>query len=348
MDNNIFSNEIIELLFRIIRLHSIIFLSKIESWCSMIKIGIIGLGAIGERVLNNFKNHEELEIVALCDRNHAVLGSFEQKHPYASLYTDYQQLLEDKSIGLIYLAVPPKHHHKIALDIIKKGKHLLCEKPLANSLAEAKEMAVAAETAGIVHAINFPMVYSNVFHKFKEKINKGTLGELKKVEVNFYFTEWPRHWQKNDWIAGREQGGFIREVAPHYIQMLLHIFGHIKVNASFVDYPKDTLKCETGFISRLQTESGIPILFNGASGIGQKEHLSCKVFGEKGTIDLINWSILAESKKETASEILEMKRENQHNLVQELVNRINDQSALLVDFHEGVKVQSILEELLLD
>ncbi|WP_139785627.1 Gfo/Idh/MocA family protein [Cytobacillus gottheilii] len=313
----------------------------------MIKIGIIGVGAIGERLLNTFLQHKEVEIAALCDQNHERLNSFKGQLPDVSLYTDYTQLLEDEQIQLVYLAVPPKFHHKIALDIIKRGKHLLCEKPLANSLAEAEEMARAAEDAGIVHAINFPMVYSNVFHLFKEKIRSGSLGELKKAEVNFHFTEWPRQWQQNDWIAGREQGGFIREVAPHYIQMLQHILGNLQVTASFVDYPEDLSKCETGFISRLETENNIPILFNGVSGIGQKEHLSCKVYGEKGAIDLTNWSVLSVSTSETSGEVLEIKRENQHDLVLELTKAIRGEAAQLVDFHEGVKVQKILEDLIM-
>ncbi|KAB2335717.1 Gfo/Idh/MocA family protein [Bacillus mesophilum] len=312
----------------------------------MLRIGIIGIGAIGERLLNTFLQHEEVEIAGLCDQNQERLNTLKSQLPDVSLYTDYQELLKDDKITLIYLAVPPKYHHQIALDIISTGKHLLCEKPLANSLAEAEEMANAAKNAGIVHAINFPMVYSNVFHLYNEKIQNGSIGELKKVEVNFQFTEWPRHWQQNDWIAGREQGGFIREVAPHYIQMLQYILGDLHVTASFPDYPEDPAKCETGFISRLETANGIPVLFSGISGIGQKEHLSCKVYGEKGTIDLVNWSILSESKKDTNSEVLEVSREKEYDLVYELIKSTKGEISLLVDFDEGVKVQSVLEDLL--
>ncbi|MFC5734513.1 Gfo/Idh/MocA family protein [Cytobacillus gottheilii] len=312
----------------------------------MLRIGIIGVGAIGERLLNTFLQHEEVEIAGLCDQNQERLNLFKSQLPDVSTYTDYRELLKDDKITLIYLAVPPKYHHQIALDIISTGKHLLCEKPLANSLAEAEEMTSAAKKAGIVHAINFPMVYSNVFHLYKEKIQSGSIGELKKVEVNFQFTEWPRQWQQNDWIAGREQGGFIREVAPHYIQMLQYILGDLQVTASFADYPEDPAKCETGFISRLETANGIPVLFNGISGIGQKEHLSCKAYGEKGTIDIVNWSILSESKKDTNSEVLDVSREKQFDLVHELINGTKGEISLLVDFDEGVKVQRVLEDLL--
>lgn len=310
-----------------------------------IKVGVIGLGAIGERVIHKFIQHEKTDVLAVCDVNEDRLNSMRDRYNFET-YKDYNEMLQNDSIDLVYLAVPPKFHHKIALDVITANKHLLCEKPLANSLIEAEEMANAVEGAKIVNAINFPMVYSNVFQKFKELITNGEIGEVNRVEVQMHFTTWPRSWQQNEWIASREQGGFIREVGPHYIQMVLDVFGGVRNIQSFVDFPEDPTLCEKGFISRMELLDGTTVLFNGLSNIGQKEHISFKVFGSKGTVDLTNWSVLSMSEGDSASTVLPFQRVEEIDLVGELVRAINGEEAHLVSFSEGYEVQKVLEALL--
>jgi predicted dehydrogenase len=119
-------------------------------------------------------------------------------------YTDHKELLQHTDVDLVYVAVPPKYHHAIALDVIASGMHILCEKPLANSLGEAYEMLEQAQRAGIVHASNY--------------VSSGYVGQLRRVEIITHFHKWPREWQQNEWVGGREQGGFVLEVIPHFIQ----------------------------------------------------------------------------------------------------------------------------------
>jgi predicted dehydrogenase len=310
-----------------------------------VKVGIIGLGAIGERVLQKFIQHPQTEVAAVCDVSIERLNTMREKYDFHT-YQDYKEMLNDETISLVYLAVPPKFHHGIALDVMKAEKHLLCEKPLANSIEEAKEMAVAAHESQIVNAINFPMMYSNVFQKMKELVITGKIGEVNRVEVQMHFTTWPRSWQQNDWIASREQGGFIREVGPHYIQMIQDIFGPLTNIQTYVDYPENPTLCEKGFISRMKLSTGQTVLFNGLSGIGQKEHISFKIYGDKGTVDLTNWSVLSVSEGDSAPAIYPLNREEEVDLVGELVKAIQGEEAELVSFREGYEVQSVLEQLL--
>ncbi|MFS1516647.1 Gfo/Idh/MocA family protein [Bacillus sp. SCS-151] len=312
-----------------------------------IKVGLIGMGAIGERVLRQFQQHNEIDIAALCDRNADSLNKFKDELPNVSLYLDHLDMLKDESIQLIYVGVPPKFHHKIAIDVIRNGRHLLCEKPLANSTEEALEMVEEAEKANIVHAMNFPMVYSQEFQVFKNKIMNGELGSVKKIELNLHFTEWPRKWQQNEWISSREQGGFIREVAPHFIQIIHDVFGEMSIVRSSVEYPENEDLCETSFISSMKLSGGIPVLFNGLAGIGQKEHLSLKVFGDQGTLEIENWGILSETRADDNGSIIPVDSVDKENVVDELVKAIKGDSAKLVSFKEGYAVQKVLDEILL-
>lgn len=111
----------------------------------MIHAAIIGLGAIGQRVLSSFVNHPEINISAICDRNPDVTRETSEKTGDVLSFTDHVHLLKEADIDLVYIAVPPKFHHGIAKDVMLAGKHVLCEKPLANSLEEAESLAKLAD-----------------------------------------------------------------------------------------------------------------------------------------------------------------------------------------------------------
>jgi predicted dehydrogenase len=311
-----------------------------------IKVAMIGIGAIGERVLRKFQYHSGVELVAVCDQNAEKLQALKEDLEDVSLHTDYVEMLQNNEIDLVYIAVPPKYHHEISLYVLKQKKHVLCEKPLANSVEEALAMLEAAKDAQVIHAMNFPMVYTNVFQLFKDKVLSGEIGEVQRVEVHLHFTEWPRAWQKNNWISSREQGGFIREVAPHYIHMILDMFGELQDITSFVDYPKDETLCETAFVSHMKLPNRVTVLFNGVSGIGQKEHLSFKVFGDRGTLDLTNWSQLSMSSSDKPTTLVPIERTEQHDIVMEILNAIEGKEAKIVTFEDGYNVQRILETML--
>ncbi|MGP4072007.1 Gfo/Idh/MocA family protein [Piscibacillus sp. B03] len=206
-------------------------------------------------------------------------------------------------------------------------------------------MYEAANRKNVVNAMNFPLPYHQEFLKMKKLINDNVLGEIKRVEFHMYFPEWPRAWQQNNWIATREQGGFIREIGPHYLHLTSRLIGIPNLVQSFVDYPLDTTKCETGFMAKL-TIGGIPVLFNGLSGIGQKEHLSFKLFGSKAVLELRNWRDLFIRTKEKDTEKVNTLEENKITLLDELVKGLEGKDAELITFEEGYQVQKVLEDLL--
>ncbi|MDQ0269657.1 Gfo/Idh/MocA family protein [Cytobacillus purgationiresistens] len=310
------------------------------------KVGMIGVGAIGERILKSFLENDQTEVSALCDMNEDRLQAVSREVPAADLYTNHLQMLNDQTIDLVYVAVPPKYHHQIALDIIKSGKHILCEKPLANTIEEAAEMKEAASQSNLVHAMNFPLAYSSEKYVIHNKVQACEIGHLKRIEMNMHFTDWPRRWQQNDWISSREQGGFIREVSPHFIQLIHSLFGELKVISSIVDYPSDGTSCETGFVARLELGNGVPVIFNGTSGVGQKEHLSLKFFGNEGTLDLRNWRELVQTRGTCASELVTVEDMVEMSLVDELLKVIGGEKGHLVNFQDGYEVQKVLEALL--
>lgn len=308
-------------------------------------IGIIGAGVVAERIINASNNHPRSNIKAIYDINTDRLREITEKYGLKAV-DSYDVLLEDKDIDIIYLAVPPKYHYPIAMDILKTDKHFICEKPLANSTDEAEEMYKIAKNKNIVHGMNFPTIYMKSYEKIEELLREGFIGDLIRVEFQGYFTHWPRPWQQNNWITSREQGGFVREVVTHYIQMIQRLFGNIEDVSSFIDYPENPQISEKSIIARGMVK-GVPVLINGVTDVGMEEELCFKIFGTEGSIYLKNWRELWIATKETALEKLDIKEENHLvDLLDNVFKAIEGEKAKIVDFEEGYKTHMIIEKLL--
>ncbi|WP_047979744.1 Gfo/Idh/MocA family protein [Ornithinibacillus contaminans] len=311
----------------------------------MIHIGIIGLGAIGQRLIKQFNEHAEVEIVAVCDRMESLVHDTAASIDRVQAYTDYHELIADSKVDLVYVAVPPKFHHQIVMDVLQAKKHVLCEKPLANSLEEAQEMAEAAKKSGVVHAMNFPLNYEAGATKFAELIRQNYVGKLRRVQFTMHFPNWPRLWQQNDWVSGREQGGFVLEVGVHFIQQVIKIFGDVKNIQAQLELPADADKCETGIIATAELLDGTPVLIEGLSQIAGKEHIAFTAYGTDGVLSLENWGIVKGGKN--GEELVEIPAADQPNnsLIEELVKAVNGQAAEIYNFEVGHQAQVVLEEL---
>ena len=311
----------------------------------MIHIGIIGLGAIGQRLIKQFTEHEGIAVVAVCDRNETLANDTAAQISGVKAYADYEQLLANEQVDLVYVAVPPKFHHSIVMDAIQAKKHVLCEKPLANSLEEAKEMADAAKEAGIVHAMNFPLNYGQAATKYAELINGDYIGKLRRLQLSMHFPEWPRAWQKNDWVGGKEQGGFVLEVGVHFIQQTLKLFGDVNNIRTSLEFPEDPVLCETGIIATGELVDGTPVVIEGMSGIAGKEHIGFTAYGSEGILTLENWGQLSGAKTGDDFEPISLEEVTPTRLIDELSKAVNGEKAELYDFQVGYQAQKILEEL---
>ncbi|WP_282033597.1 Gfo/Idh/MocA family protein [Metabacillus indicus] len=311
----------------------------------MIQAAIIGLGAIGQRVLSSFINYTEIRISAICDQNPDVTRETLEKTGDILSFTDHVLLLKEADVDLVYIAVPPKFHHRIATDVMLAGKHVLCEKPLANSLEEAESLAALADEKGIVHAMNFPLLYSAGSSTFASLIKEGYIGKLRRLELKLHLPAWPRPWQQNVWVAGKEQGGFVLEVGVHYIHQIQRIFGPVTVLDKFVQYPDDPNSCEIGILTRLQLEDGTPVVIDGLSGIAGDEEIRFTAYGTEGTLSLLNWADLEGGKLGEKVLPIEADESLTGSLVLELTKALKGEKANLADFHEGLHAQMVLEQL---
>ncbi|MFY3790374.1 Gfo/Idh/MocA family protein [Ureibacillus sp. MALMAid1270] len=304
---------------------------------------LIGVGVVGERIINQLLNSEKCEIISIFDENKTRLQEIAAKYKL-TVAENVEELFETKP-DWVYIGTPPVSHASLAEQAASFGLNILSEKPLAHNAEDGEKMVDSSTKANVHTAMHFPLMYSPVVNKLKEAIASEELGDIVRVELHTYFPVWPRPWQQNPWISTREQGGFIREVFPHYLQVIHHLFGDLKILFHEITYPENVELCETGVSALAKTESGIPVLLNGLSGIGQIERLEFKVFGTSKVMTIRNWSELWVSEKgqEEVHVIPEIKPLS---LVDSCHRLVNGEEALTVKFDEGLKVQKWIDELL--
>lgn len=313
---------------------------------SSIRIGVIGLGAIGQNLLKAFTAHSEVHVTAVCDVDLSLAERTAQPLA-ASVWTDHRRMLDEVDLDLVYVAVPPRHHHAIALDVIAAGRHILCEKPLALTLSEAQEMQRVAQAMGVVHALNLPLHGHPGVETFHHLVQDGGLGTLRRAELTLVFPQWPRGWQQNPWIGGREQGGPIREVGPHLLHVILTTLGPVARVWAHTEYPTDDPSaCEIAALGTLELESGVLVVVSCLTNVPRPEQVSLTVYGSTGTAGLVNWTMPVSALGQAPLESVPIEGAQEAagaRLVRALVGRVRGTSGDLVDFTMGVRIQAVLE-----
>lgn len=317
---------------------------KRQDSVSPVRVGVIGLGAIGQSLLKALTAHPEVQVTAVCYVN-AALAETTARTLSASAWTDHQSLLAAADLDLVYVAVPPQYHHAITLDVIASGRHVLCEKPLALTLSEAQDMHRAAQAAGIVHALNLPLHMDPGIETFRRLVRE--VGPLRRAELTLVFPQWPRPWQHNPWIGGRAQGGPVREVGPHMLHVILTTLGKVTRVWAHAEYPAhDPAACETAALGTLELEGGSLVVVSCLTNVPRPEQVSLTVYGSSGTAGLVNWAspVLAQDPGPLeAVAVGEPRVPAGERLVHALVSRVRAEPGDLVDFSMGVRIQAVLE-----
>ena len=109
-----------------------------------VRVGVIGLG-MGKSHLVHFSACKNAKITAVCDTNEAVLKQEKEKYNIPHAFTDYKKMLSFKELDAVSIVTPNVFHAPMSIEAMRKGKHVLCEKPMAMSAAQAKRMVEASK-----------------------------------------------------------------------------------------------------------------------------------------------------------------------------------------------------------
>lgn len=195
-----------------------------------LKIGIIGTGLIGKSHLRKYREIADAEIVAVCDINEAEAQRVAQEFEVPQVLTDYHKLLAMEEIQAVDVCLPNVLHCPVTCDALKAGKHVYCEKPFANSAAEAQKMLKTAQDCGLKLAMQLGTLFSKEARAAKHLIDNGMLGRLYYAKTSHYrrrgrpFVDGyatPIFVQKKH--AG---GGALPDMGVYHLGLMVHLLGN--------------------------------------------------------------------------------------------------------------------------
>ena len=192
-----------------------------------LKVGIIGLGGIARTHVPGWQASDYAEIVAGADINPGVFGEWREKLGIDRLTTDPTELIEDSEIDIIDICTPNMYHRDQAVAALGAGKHVLCEKPLAPTPDDIREMIVARDASGKLLMTAQHFRFRGISRAVKEEIETGALGEVYHA----------RSWQlRRNGIPIRpgfilkehSGGGPTIDIGVHILDLTLWLMGHPK------------------------------------------------------------------------------------------------------------------------
>lgn len=194
-----------------------------------VRFGVVGLGNMGTYHMNYLESLEGAALAAVCDVDPKHLDAAAQKHPHAQRFERWQDLLASGAVDAVLVATPHYQHPEITITAFEKDLHVLCEKPAAVTVKEARRMnEAAARHPHLKFAINFQMRANPVLRKIREIVHGGDLGEI--LRLTWIATSWFRtnaYYASGGWRAtwAGEGGGVLINQCPHNLDQLYWLTG---------------------------------------------------------------------------------------------------------------------------
>ncbi len=250
-----------------------------------VRIGIIGCGIMGTNHLKMLKEQpENYQVTALCDVNPERFNSEEAKG--IATFTDYHELINSGLCDIVAVATPHPLHGEISMAAFRKGLHVMCEKPLTESVSKTDALLEAAKEAGTVFSTNFSMRTASVNNVIKEMLDKGELGNI--IRVDFVCTNWIRSQKYYDMQSWRgrwlgEGGGVLMNQAPHNLDLLHWWFGEMESVRGTLNSRLHDIETEDEVEATFISKKGFPIRFYANTGeVPGIDRI--EIVGDKGTL----------------------------------------------------------------
>lgn len=179
----------------------------------MINLGIIGCGYWGPNLLRNFYKNSNCRVVRIAELDDARLHYIHEKYPSVQTTKDYYDLLTP-DIDAVVISTEPRQHFQLAKEALKHNKHVLIEKPMAQSVREAEELLVLAEEQNRKIMVGHTFEYNEAVRELKRQMDARTIGKP------YYITS-----QRLNFGIVRKDVNALWSLAPHDISILIYVLG---------------------------------------------------------------------------------------------------------------------------
>jgi predicted dehydrogenase len=296
-------------------------------------VGIIGMGIMGRRMADAIAGHPA----------HQVAAAYDPKPPSETgglrFVATALDLITDPAVDLVYIASPPASHLGLVRLAAQHKKPVFCEKPLSNSVAEARDCVDAVVESRVPAAVNFPFATSRAATELTELARSGALGEITSAHLTLRFARWPRGWQMDaaSWLAGPGEGGFTREVMSHFLFLANRLFGTPVIESASLE--RGETGAETAVRAVIRYEA-LKLIVDAAVAGEVDDHNRFELIGTKDKAALTDWHRL-DHKGEVSSRATALQTQ-----LDDLAKLIEGETHRLATFAEAAGVVGIVEDLL--
>jgi predicted dehydrogenase len=192
-----------------------------------IRTAVAGAGFIGPVHIESIRRAVGVEVVALFHPVEKELVAKTESWGIPHGYADFEKMIAEENFDCIHICTPNNLHFPMAKAALLAGKHVVCEKPLATTVEEAKELVSLAKKHNRVHAVNFNLRYYPLVRQMKRMREKGELGNVYSV-VGSYLQDWLFYATDYNWRLEPDKSGdskAIADIGSHLIDLIEYITG---------------------------------------------------------------------------------------------------------------------------
>lgn len=272
---------------------------------SPVRLAIVGTGGMAHSHARGFLAIPGVELTAACDIVPGKAAEFAKEFAIPHAYEDFDTLLAREDVDAVSVVTVDAAHAATSIKALERGKHVLCEKPLATSYADAQRMAAAARAAGKINMVNFSYRNASAIQKAHQLAAQGALGRIMHVEAS-YLQSWLTNKAWGDWRTGAAwlwrlstkhgSAGALGDIGVHILDFATYVAGDLRsLNCKLETFSK-TPGDRLGEYDLDANDSAIlNVSFaNGALGVihttrwatGQGNSLRLRVFGDKASLEV--------------------------------------------------------------
>ena len=235
-----------------------------------VRVGIIGLGNQGTHYMAGLFNPGKIPngvVTALCDNNPAKIEIMKTRTRGQDIafFDNYIDMLDSGLCDMVMVVVPHYFHPEMVMECLKRGIHVICDKPAGVYTKQVKEMNEVAKQSNALFAMMFNQRTNCVYRKMREIVREGGIGELQRV--TWIITDWYRtqqYYDSGSWRATweGEGGGVLINQCPHQIDLVQWVVGEMPVQINGF--------CQYGKWHNIEVEDEVTAYFrykNGATGV---------------------------------------------------------------------------------
>ncbi len=245
-----------------------------------IRWGIVGLGKIAQHFANDLKLVEDAVLAGVASRSEAKAKEFAHKNGAAHYFANYETLFKSDEVDVVYIATPHTFHKNIAINAMKSGKHVLCEKPMGINRLEVEELLKVAEENKVFLMEALWSRFNPTIKKALGLVENGTIGKLKYINADFGFYAMDRPLESRLFNLDLA-GGTLLDIGIYPVFLSYLMMGKPKDIAAFSNFNEHGTEVQTSVIFKY--DGGQAIL---NSSFANETRMNAELAGTDGSIFL--------------------------------------------------------------